>query len=107
MPFMVTVQPRICCVTQVLGTAVASLVHLNNPQAVIFTDLEGFENGVFRTATRQAIENGICRAIWVQQKLSLPWQTQFRSREARPPLQRSIISWRYEVHSCSRGIDTG
>src|SRR5260370_1226872 len=42
-----------------LGTAVASLIHLNNPQAVIFTDLEGFENGVFRTATRQAIENGI------------------------------------------------
>jgi len=42
-----------------LGTAVASLVHLNNPQAVIFTDLEGFENGVFRTATRQTIENGI------------------------------------------------
>ena len=42
-----------------LGGAVASLVHLNNPQAVLFTDLEGFENGVFRTATRQAIENGI------------------------------------------------
>jgi predicted NBD/HSP70 family sugar kinase len=42
-----------------LGAAVASLVHLNNPQAVLFTDLEGFENGVFRTATRQAIENGI------------------------------------------------
>jgi predicted NBD/HSP70 family sugar kinase len=42
-----------------LGAAVASLVHLNNPQAILFTDLEGFENGVFRTATRQAIENGI------------------------------------------------
>jgi predicted NBD/HSP70 family sugar kinase len=42
-----------------LGSAVASLVHLNNPQAVLFTDLEGFDNGVFRTATRQAIENGI------------------------------------------------
>jgi predicted NBD/HSP70 family sugar kinase len=42
-----------------LGAAVASLVHFNNPQAVLFTDLEGFENGVFRTATRQAIENGI------------------------------------------------
>ena len=42
-----------------LGATVASLVHLNNPQAVLFTDLEGFENGVFRTATRQAIENGI------------------------------------------------
>jgi predicted NBD/HSP70 family sugar kinase len=42
-----------------LGTAVAPLVHLNKPQPVIFTDLEGFENGVFRTATRQAIEKGI------------------------------------------------
>lgn len=42
-----------------LGSAVATLVHLNNPAAVLFTDLEGFENGVFRTATRQAIENGI------------------------------------------------
>jgi predicted NBD/HSP70 family sugar kinase len=42
-----------------LGGVVASLVHINNPKAVLFTDLEGFENGVFRTATRQAIENGI------------------------------------------------
>jgi predicted NBD/HSP70 family sugar kinase len=42
-----------------LGSAVATLVHLNNPQAVVFTDMEGFENGIFRTATRQAIENGI------------------------------------------------
>ena len=42
-----------------LGTAIASLVHLNNPQAILFTDTEGFENGVFRTSTRQAIENGI------------------------------------------------
>lgn len=42
-----------------LGTAVASLVHLNNPQSVLFTDFEGFGNGVFRTATRQAIENNV------------------------------------------------
>jgi predicted NBD/HSP70 family sugar kinase len=42
-----------------LGIAVASLVHLNNPQCVLFTDMEGFDNGVFRTATRQAIENNI------------------------------------------------
>ncbi len=42
-----------------LGSAIATLVHLNNPEAVFFTDLEGFENGIFRTATRQAVENGI------------------------------------------------
>ena len=42
-----------------LGIAVASLVHVTNPQCVLFTDMEGFENGVFRTATRQAIENNI------------------------------------------------
>lgn len=42
-----------------LGAAVAYLVHINNPQCIIFTDMEGFENGVFRTATRQTIENNI------------------------------------------------
>jgi predicted NBD/HSP70 family sugar kinase len=42
-----------------LGIAVASLVHLNNPQCLLFTDMEGFDNGVFRTATRQSIENNI------------------------------------------------
>lgn len=42
-----------------LGIAVASLVHLNNPECVLFTDFEGFGNGVFRTATRQAIENNV------------------------------------------------
>ena len=42
-----------------LGRAVASLVHLNNPQCLLFTDMEGFDNGVFRTATRQSIENNI------------------------------------------------
>jgi predicted NBD/HSP70 family sugar kinase len=44
---------------EALGSAIATLVHLNNPRAVLFTDMEGFENGVFRTATRQGIENGI------------------------------------------------
>jgi predicted NBD/HSP70 family sugar kinase len=42
-----------------LGRAIASLVHLNNPQCILFTDFEGFGNGVFRTATRQAIENNV------------------------------------------------
>jgi len=42
-----------------LGQVVASLVHLNNPQCILFADMEGFGNGVFRTATRQAIENNI------------------------------------------------
>lgn len=42
-----------------LGIAIAALVHLNNPQCVLFTDFEGFGNGVFRTATRQAIENNV------------------------------------------------
>lgn len=42
-----------------LGAAVACLVHINNPQCILFTDMEGFENGVFRTATRQTIENSI------------------------------------------------
>ncbi|MDE1175821.1 MAG: ROK family protein [Edaphobacter sp.] len=42
-----------------LGLAVASLVHLNNPQAVLFTDIEGFDNGVFRTAALRAIENNV------------------------------------------------
>ena len=42
-----------------LGCAIAMLVHLNNPKAVLFTDMERFGNGIFRTATRQAIENGI------------------------------------------------
>lgn len=47
------------CAGKALGSAIASLVHINNPQAVLFTDLEGFENGVFRTAIRQGIENSI------------------------------------------------
>ncbi|MBS1823076.1 MAG: ROK family transcriptional regulator [Acidobacteria bacterium] len=42
-----------------LGFAAASLVHLNSPQCLIFTDIEGFGNGVFRTAIRQSLENNI------------------------------------------------
>jgi predicted NBD/HSP70 family sugar kinase len=42
-----------------LGSVIASLIQINNPQCILFTDMEGFGNGVFRTATRQAIENGI------------------------------------------------
>jgi predicted NBD/HSP70 family sugar kinase len=42
-----------------LGAGVAYLVHINNPECILFTDMEGFENGVFRTATRQTIENSI------------------------------------------------
>ncbi|WP_213805001.1 ROK family protein [Granulicella sp. dw_53] len=42
-----------------LGAGIAYLVHINNPQCILFTDMEGFENGVFRTAIRQTIENNI------------------------------------------------
>ncbi|MFT4111319.1 ROK family transcriptional regulator [Silvibacterium sp.] len=42
-----------------LGATIAALVHFNNPRAVLFIDMEGFGPGVFRTATRQAVENGI------------------------------------------------
>jgi predicted NBD/HSP70 family sugar kinase len=35
-----------------LGTSVAALVHLNNPQCVLFMDMKGFDNGVFRTSPR-------------------------------------------------------
>ena len=44
---------------QGLGLAVASLVQINNPETVLFADLEGFGNGLFYTSTRQAIENNI------------------------------------------------
>jgi predicted NBD/HSP70 family sugar kinase len=44
---------------QALGLAVANLVQINNPQTVLFADLEGFGNGLFYTTTRQAIENNI------------------------------------------------
>jgi len=42
-----------------LGLAVANLVQINNPETVLFADLEGFGNGLFYTAARQAIENNI------------------------------------------------
>jgi predicted NBD/HSP70 family sugar kinase len=42
-----------------LGLAVASLVQINNPETVLFADLEGFGNGLFYTSARQAIENNI------------------------------------------------
>jgi predicted NBD/HSP70 family sugar kinase len=42
-----------------LGLAIAMVVHLNNPQCVLLTDLAGFDQGVFRTAARQAFENNV------------------------------------------------
>lgn len=44
---------------QALGLTVASLVQINNPETVLFADLEGFGNGLFSTTTRQTIENNI------------------------------------------------
>jgi predicted NBD/HSP70 family sugar kinase len=44
---------------QALGLAVASLIQINNPQCVLFADLEGFGKGIFQSATRQVIENNI------------------------------------------------
>lgn len=44
---------------QALGLSVASLVQVNNPEAILFADVEGFGNGLFRTITRQSVENNI------------------------------------------------
>lgn len=44
---------------QALGLAVASLIQINNPQCVLFADVEGFGKGIFQTTTRQVIENNI------------------------------------------------
>ena len=44
---------------QALGLSVASLVQVNNPEAILFADVEGFGNGLFRTLTRQSVENNI------------------------------------------------
>ena len=44
---------------QALGLTVASLVQINNPETVLFADLEGFGSGLFSTTTRQTIENNI------------------------------------------------
>lgn len=44
---------------QALGLAVASLIQINNPECVLFADLEGFGKGIFQATTRQVIENNI------------------------------------------------
>ena len=44
---------------QALGLAVASLIQINNPQCVLFADVEGFGKGIFQATTRQVIENNI------------------------------------------------
>jgi predicted NBD/HSP70 family sugar kinase len=42
-----------------LGLAVASLIQTNNPECVLFADVEGFGKGIFQATTRQVIENNI------------------------------------------------
>ena len=42
-----------------LGLAIASLIQINNPECVLFADVEGFGKGIFQTTTRQVIENNI------------------------------------------------
>jgi predicted NBD/HSP70 family sugar kinase len=42
-----------------LGLAVASLIQINNPECVLFADVEGFGKGIFQATTRQVIENNI------------------------------------------------
>jgi predicted NBD/HSP70 family sugar kinase len=44
---------------QALGMAVASLIQINNPECVLFADVEGFGKGLFQTMARQTIENNI------------------------------------------------
>lgn len=44
---------------QALGLSVASLIQINNPECVLFADLEGFGKGIFQSTTRQVIENNI------------------------------------------------
>lgn len=44
---------------QALGLAVASLIQINNPECVLFADVEGFGKGIFQTTTRQVIESNI------------------------------------------------
>lgn len=44
---------------QALGLAVANLIQINNPECVLFADLEGFGKGIFQATTRQVIENNI------------------------------------------------
>ncbi|TCK69687.1 putative NBD/HSP70 family sugar kinase [Acidipila rosea] len=42
-----------------LGFAVASLIQINNPELILFEDMEGIGSGLFSTTVRQAIENNI------------------------------------------------
>jgi hypothetical protein len=49
----------------------------NNPQCILFTDFEGFGNEVFRTATRQTVENNVMARFWVRGKSS---STNLRAR---------------------------
>lgn len=66
-----------------LGFAVASLVQINNPETVLFADLEGFGNGLFYTATRQAIENNILpRFLRSTQIIFQPVEYSFLARGA-------------------------
>lgn len=66
-----------------LGLAVASLVQINNPETVLFADLEGFGNGLFYTSTRQTIENNILpRFLPSTQILFQPVEYSFLARGA-------------------------
>lgn len=68
---------------QALGLAVASLVQIINPQAVVFADLEGFGNGLFSTTTRQTIENNILpRFLSTTQIVFQPIEQSFLARGA-------------------------
>jgi predicted NBD/HSP70 family sugar kinase len=67
---------------QALGLAVASLVQINNPEAVLFADVEGFGNGLFRTTTRQTIENNILPRFLATQLVFESIDQRFLSRSA-------------------------
>jgi predicted NBD/HSP70 family sugar kinase len=42
-----------------LGLAIANLIQINNPECILFADVEGFGKGIFQATTRQVIENNI------------------------------------------------
>jgi predicted NBD/HSP70 family sugar kinase len=66
-----------------LGLAVANLVQINNPQTVLFADLEGFGNGLFYTVVRQTIENNILpRLLPSTQIIFQPVEYSFLARGA-------------------------
>ncbi|WP_245781925.1 ROK family protein [Granulicella pectinivorans] len=68
---------------QALGLTVASLVQINNPETVLFADLEGFGNGLFSTTTRQTIENNILpRFLSTTQIVFQPMDQSFLARGA-------------------------